>query len=250
LSLTALNNINYFSSSTPNSNISLVESKWKHNTLNENFKQDTKRNLLHGDYKNAKKVKYKIQAINHSNVSSSNQIDEMHFKHDVISNFFHESWHFKARRATTNTRKKQQRAAIVSNAVFVEKKAAASSPKNTSINPAATKKPLSNSSSSSSPFKMIIASSTPSVLFTNLNFIPKTNVIEFKSAAIDENDNGFLKSSINSTQINSREYNYRPEVGIRIALMLGSMMCMIILYLLWRNRCHCLLHRFGLSVNY
>jgi len=219
------------------------------------LKQGTKRNLLHGDYKNAKKVKYKIQAINHSNVSSSssNQIDEMHFKHDIISNFFHESWHFKSRRATTNTRKKQQqRAAIVSNAVFVEKKAAAAPPsslKNTSIKSTTTKKPFSNSSSTSSPFKMMIASSTPSVLFTNLNFIPKTNVIEFKNTAIDENDNGFLKSSINSTQINSREYNYRPEVGIRIALMLGSMMCMIILYLLWRNRCHCLLHRFGLSVN-
>ena len=92
------------------------------------------------------------------------------------------------------------------------------------------------------------------VFLTNFNIIPQTNVIEFSNLnnnnlipSLDESDNNFLTSS--STQINSKDVNYKPEVGIRIALMLGSLMCLIILYLLWRNRCHCLLHRFGLSVS-
>lgn len=40
---------------------------------------------------------------------------------------------------------------------------------------------------------------------------------------------------------------YRPEVGIRTALILASMLFFIVVYLLWRNRCRCLLRRNGSS---
>jgi len=242
--LTAINNNNY-SSSRPFTNIPLIESKWTHNTTNKNSNK-LKINLLHGDYKNVKKVKNKFQTTNPNNNSeSSNRNDEMLYKYEYTSKFF-QNWD-----AMSTTRKKIPRAAILSKSYFNEKKASSpsSSHKITSIRMASAKK----SSSNLSPFKMIIASSTPSFLITNFNFIPQTNVIEFTNTKdnfklpLDENDKNFLTR--NSTQINSRDVNYKPEVGIRIALMLGSLMCLIILYLLWRNRCHCLLHRFGLSVN-
>ena len=104
--------------------------------------------------------------------------------------------------------------------------------------------------SSTTSIRMIIASSTSS-FFTELNFFPKTKQINRNDMkVIDEKDNSpLLLASSSTQQINVRDINYRPEVGLRIALMLGSMLLMIIFYLLWRNRCHCLLHRFGLSVS-
>jgi hypothetical protein len=203
-----------------------------------------KKKLLYGGYKNAKKVKNEITITNTINNSKrTGQIDEMPYKYEIPSRFFHNS------EAITTIRKKKSRSATLSNSYFEEKKAA-SSKKITSNRLSKAEKSSSNSSS----FKMIIASSTPSFFLTNFNSISQTNVIEFRNTnnnnlipSLDESDNNFLTSS--STQINSKDANYKPEVGIRIALMLGSLMCLIILYLLWRNRCHCLLHRFGLSVS-
>ena len=46
-------------------------------------------------------------------------------------------------------------------------------------------------------------------------------------------------SRISSYKLNVFYNKYKPEVGIRIASVLGSILLLIILYILWQNRCRC-----------
>jgi hypothetical protein len=103
--------------------------------------------------------------------------------------------------------------------------------------------PTSSSSSSShtSSIKMLIATSSAlsqSTLFplfkptsARLKTLDPYNVFN------DYDDNHVIHSS--SSQVYNLE-KYRPDVGVRIAVILGSMLVLIILYLLWRNRCRCI----------
>ena len=45
---------------------------------------------------------------------------------------------------------------------------------------------------------------------------------------------------LNQYNTNSITNNYNPEIGLRTGALLGSMLLVIIVYLLWRNRCRCL----------
>ena len=56
-----------------------------------------------------------------------------------------------------------------------------------------------------------------------------------------------FSSKIASYRIQQLYDNYRPDVGLRTALILGSMFSFIVLYLLWKNRCRCLFKRIGSS---
>lgn len=50
---------------------------------------------------------------------------------------------------------------------------------------------------------------------------------------------------ISSYKLNDLYERYKPEVGLRTALILGSMLCLIVVYLLWKNRCRCILRGAG-----
>jgi hypothetical protein len=47
------------------------------------------------------------------------------------------------------------------------------------------------------------------------------------------------ETHISSYKLNEFYEKYRPEVGIRTAIILGSMLLLIVLYILWKNRCRC-----------
>lgn len=64
-----------------------------------------------------------------------------------------------------------------------------------------------------------------------------TSPIESNSTPQSVHNELEYEDSILSDRLN--DY-YRPEVGIRTGLILASMLLLIVVYLLWRNRCRCI----------
>lgn len=99
-----------------------------------------------------------------------------------------------------------------------------------------------SSSSHTSSIKMMIATSSALSQSTLFPLFKPTSARKLKTldpynVFNDYDDNHIIHSS--SSQVYNLE-KYRPEVGVRIAIILGSMLVLIILYLLWRNRCRCI----------
>lgn len=197
--------------------------KW-HRSFNNNNKNTKNKRLLNGHYKNAKKVK-KRQSISNSSTYSldSNQMANIYSKSFEIEQF-----------QKITTKKSVHSLKTISPSL-------ASTPRSKFK----TKKIIPNYTS----IKMTITTSAT----TASSFIfPQAKIIDFnvKLKAImkekDSNFNDFGKTS-QVIPIYANDMTYKPEVGLKIALVLGSMVLMIIFYLLWRNRCYCLLRHCGLS---
>lgn len=79
---------------------------------------------------------------------------------------------------------------------------------------------------------------TSSVKTTSFPSRNNINVIQTSNYFSYEDDPS--QSASSSSSSNSIYSTYKPEIGLRTGLLLGSMLLLIILYLLWRNRCRCL----------
>jgi hypothetical protein len=116
------------------------------------------------------------------------------------------------------------------------------------ISTAAVASTTTRLSSSTSATSLLLKNTTGIITFdtNSTNDTTTANPAATAAASPQSNSQYFIEHyyADTETHISSYKFNefyekYRPEVGIRTALILGSMLLLIVLYILWKNRCRC-----------